>query len=52
MRTLFVVVDGWGTQRRSFAYGNVAIGNPRVTREMIDEAADGLGKPQSSSPSR
>jgi len=27
-------------QRRSFAYGNVAIENPRITREMIDLAAD------------
>lgn len=24
-------------QRRSFAYGNTHIENPRVTREMIDE---------------
>ena len=27
-------------QRRSFAYGNVKIENSRVTREMIDRAAD------------
>jgi len=27
-------------QRRSFAYGNAAIGNPRVTREMIDMTAE------------
>ena len=27
-------------QRRSFAYGNVALSNPNVTREMIDKAAD------------
>lgn len=27
-------------QRRSFAYGNAAIDNPHVTREMIDRAAD------------
>lgn len=26
-------------QRRSFAYGNANIENPRVTREMIDEQA-------------
>lgn len=26
-------------QRRSFAFGNVKIGNPRVTRELIDRAA-------------
>ena len=29
-------------QRRSFAYGNCAIENPAVTREMVDEVADGL----------
>ncbi len=38
-------------QRRSFAYGNVAIENPRITREMVDRAADALGKPQSCSQS-
>ena len=27
-------------QRRSFAYGNIKIENPRVTREMINRAAD------------
>jgi hypothetical protein len=27
-------------QRRSFAYGNAHIENERVTREMIDKAAD------------
>jgi len=26
-------------QRRSFAYGNVSIENPRVTREIIDREA-------------
>lgn len=31
-------------QRRSFAYGNAHIENDRVTREMIDEAADKIGK--------
>ena len=29
-------------QRRSFAYGNTHIGNPRVTRTMVDEAAEAL----------
>jgi hypothetical protein len=29
-------------QRRSFAYGNAAMSNPRVTREMIDRAAERL----------
>ncbi|MGC2477146.1 MAG: hypothetical protein WA485_22605 [Candidatus Sulfotelmatobacter sp.] len=32
-------------QRRSFAYGNTKIDNSRITREMIDEAADKLGCP-------
>lgn len=27
-------------QRRSFAYGNVAIENPRVTREIVNSIAD------------
>ncbi len=31
-------------QRRSFAYGNAHIENDRVTREMVDEAAEKLGK--------
>lgn len=29
-------------QRRSFAYGNAHIENDRVTKEMVDEAADKL----------
>ena len=29
-------------QRRSFAFGNVSISNPLVTRAMIDEAAERL----------
>ena len=29
-------------QRRSFAYGNTAIENPRITREMIDAQAEAL----------
>jgi len=33
-------------QRRSFAYGNTKIENSRITREMVDHAADALGKPQ------
>jgi hypothetical protein len=32
-------------QRRSFAYGNIVIENSRITREMVDRAADELGKP-------
>lgn len=31
-------------QRRSFAYGNAHIENDRVTREMVDEAADKLAR--------
>jgi hypothetical protein len=31
-------------QRRSFAYGNTKIENSRITREMVDEAADELNK--------
>lgn len=27
-------------QRRSFAYGNAKLSNPRVTREMVDQAAE------------
>lgn len=34
-------------QRRGFAYGNVAIDNPNVTRTMIDEAAERLASPPS-----
>lgn len=34
-------------QRRSFAYGNVALHNPDVTRAMIDAAADKLKGDQS-----
>ncbi len=30
-------------QRRSFAYGNCAIDNPNVTREMVDKIADEIG---------
>ncbi len=31
-------------QRRSFAYGNAHTENDRVTREMVDQAAEKLGK--------
>jgi hypothetical protein len=31
-------------QRRSFAYGNANIENDAVTREVIDEVADGMEK--------
>lgn len=29
-------------QRRSFAYGNTKIENSRITREMVDRAADAI----------
>lgn len=31
-------------QRRSFAYGNVALSNPNVTRELVNEVANELGE--------
>lgn len=31
-------------QRRSFAYGNTNIENPRITRETIDQEAEKLKK--------
>ena len=34
-------------QRRSFAYGNTVIENPRITREMVDRVAEVIGPPQS-----
>ena len=33
-------------QRRSFAYGNTKIENPRITREMVDKAAEDIGTPK------
>lgn len=35
-------------QRRSFVYGNTGIENPDITRELVDEVADGR-KPAPSS---
>jgi hypothetical protein len=29
-------------QRRSFVFGNTNIENPRITREMVDKAAQAL----------
>ena len=34
-------------QRRSFAYGNAHIENDRVTRKMVDDAAEKIGKSKS-----
>jgi len=31
-------------QRRSFAYGNTAFENPRITREMVDRQAEKLAE--------
>jgi hypothetical protein len=31
-------------QRRSFAYGNARIENSRVTKEMVDEAAEKIAR--------
>lgn len=31
-------------QRRSFAFGNVAIENPRVTRALVERVADEMAK--------
>lgn len=31
-------------QRRSFAYGNTAFENARITREMVDQQADKLAR--------
>lgn len=39
-------------QRRSFAYGNTKIENSRITREMVDRAADAIGRPQGESSRR
>lgn len=36
--------DEQEAQRRSFAYGNAHIENERVTREMVDEAADKIAR--------
>jgi hypothetical protein len=33
-------------QRRSFAYGNTKIENPRITRAMVDQEAEALGAPK------
>ena len=36
-------------QRRSFAYGNTKIENSRITREMVDRAAEAIKPPRESS---
>lgn len=39
-------------QRRSFAYGNTKIENSRITREMVDRAAEAIGEPKADSSRR
>lgn len=39
-RTVTMTPEEREEQRRSFAYGNAAIENPRVTRELVDRVAD------------
>jgi hypothetical protein len=51
-KKFFLTSEDKEQQRRSFAYDNTVIENPRITREMVDRAADELGKAQSSSQSR
>jgi uncharacterized protein with von Willebrand factor type A (vWA) domain len=38
-------------QRRSFAYGNTHIGNPRITREMVDAQAEAMRDEAAPNPS-
>jgi len=35
--------DQIAEQRRSFAYGNTAFENPKITRQMVDEEAKKIG---------
>ena len=37
-------IDALEEQRRSFAHGNCSIGNPLVTREVVDNAAEELSR--------
>lgn len=39
--------DAVEAQRRSFAYGQVAMHNPTITREMVDAVADAIPAPES-----
>lgn len=43
-KKIVMTTDEKEAQRRSFAYGNTSIENPRITREMIDQAADALSQ--------
>lgn len=44
-KNVVLTPEGKEQQRRSFAYGNTVIENPRITREMTDRAAEALGSP-------
>lgn len=44
-RKLMVTPEQREAQRRSFAYGNSKIENERITREMVDRAADAKPRP-------
>ena len=43
-RTVTMTPEQLDAQRRSFAYGNVAIENPSVTRELVDEVCDRMAR--------
>ena len=42
MRTVVPTAQEQEEQRRSFAYGNTKIENPRITRETVDQEAEEL----------
>ncbi len=41
-RSVKMTAEDRERQRRSFAYGNTALENPLITREMVDAEADAL----------
>jgi hypothetical protein len=41
-RAVIVTDDQREEQRRSFVYGNTAIENKRITRQMVDQRAEAL----------
>lgn len=43
-KTAHVSAEHREQQRRSFAYGNTAFENERITREMIDQQAERLAR--------
>jgi hypothetical protein len=46
-RSVKMSQQDWEEQRRSFAYGNTKIENDRITRQMIDQAAEALKRARS-----